>query len=177
MFLIELFINMLKQEIDKINGNYVEQEEKNQPLIEVDTSVDDTYVKEEELKIEIHKKINQIDSYERLISTKEELEDRFGKLSDKLIIYMYQEWFEHLANKLKIKKVKQTKDKVEIIIDKEILDKINGEKFFLETLKVNTKFKFSMLGKNLIISLNITNLDKHFIYYLIDLLFVIEKAI
>ena len=174
---IELFMNMLKQEIDKINGNYVEKEETNQPLIEVDTSVDDTYVKEEELKIEIHKKINQIDSYEKLISTKEELEDRFGKLSDKLIIYMYQEWFEHLANKLKIKKVKQSKDKVEIIIYKEILDKLNGEKFFLETLKVNTKFKFNMLGKNLIISLNITNLDKHFIYYLIDLLFVIEKAI
>jgi len=174
---IELFMNMLKQEIDKLNGNYIEQEETSQPLIEVDTSVDDTYVKEEELKIEIHKKINQIDSYDKLISTKEELEDRFGKLSDKLIIYMYQEWFEHLANKLKIKKVNQTKDKVEIIIDKEILDKINGEKFFLEALKVNTKFKFNMMGKNLIISLNINNLEKHFIYYLIDLLFAIEKTI
>jgi transcription-repair coupling factor (superfamily II helicase) len=174
---IELFMNLLKQEIDKVKGIYEEQEESLQPLIEVDTSVDDSYVKEEDLKIEIHKKINQIDSYDKLMSTKEELEDRFGKLSDKLIIYMYQEWFEHLANKLKIKKVNQTKDKVEIFIDKEILDKINGEKFFLDVLKVNTKFKFNMLGKNLIISLNINGLDKHFIYYLIDLLFVIEKAI
>ena len=173
---IELFMKMLKQEIDKINGIEYKEDESNQPLIEVDTSVDDSYVKEEELKIEIHKKINQIDSYETLISTKEELEDRFGKLSDKLIIYMYQEWFEHLANKLKIKKVNQTKDKVEIVIDKEILEKLNGEKLFLEVLKINTKFKFSMMGKNLIISLNINNLDKHFIYYLIDVLFVIEKA-
>lgn len=173
---IELFMKMLKQEIDKINGIEYKEDESNQPLIEVDTSVDDSYVKEEELKIEIHKKINQIDSYETLISTKEELEDRFGKLSDKLVIYMYQEWFEHLAHKLKIKKVNQTKDKVEIVIDKEILEKLNGEKLFLEVLKINTKFKFSMMGKNLIISLNINNLDKHFIYYLIDVLFVIEKA-
>ena len=58
-----------------------------------------------------------------------------------------------------------------------ILEKINGEKFFLDALKINTKFKFNMMGKNLIISLNINNLDKHFIYYLIDLLFVIENSI
>ena len=33
-----------------------------------------------------------------------------------------------------------------------------------------------MQGTNLIISLKTINLDKHFIYYLIDLLFVIDKA-
>lgn len=174
---IELFMSMLKQEIDKINGNYIEEQETSQPLINVDTSVDDSYVSEDDLKIEIHKKINEIDCYDKLISTKNELEDRFGKLSDKLIIYMYQEWFEHLANKLKIKKVNQTNSKVEIIIDKELLEKINGEKLFLEVLKVNHKFQFNIIGKNLKISLNIQNLEKHFIYYLIDLLFVIEKAI
>ena len=35
----------------------------------------------EELKIEIHQKINEIDSYEKLLDTKKELEDRFGKVS------------------------------------------------------------------------------------------------
>ena len=90
---------------------------------------------------------------------------------------MYEEWFEHLANKLKITKVKQTVNSVEITIDKELLDSLNGEKLFISALQVNNKFKFNMQGKNLIISLPIKGLDKHFIYYLIDLLFVIEKAI
>jgi len=34
-----------------------------------------------------------------------------------------------------------------------------------------------MFAGSLIINLNTKNLDKHFIYYLIDLLFIIEKAI
>ena len=173
---IELFTELLKQEIDKLKGIEVTEEEDTQPLIEVDTYIDDNYVKEEELKIEIHKKINEIDSYDKLISVQKELEDRFGKISDKLLIYMYEEWFEALANKLKIRKVKQTNNAVEVMLDKEITSKIDGEKLFLDTLKINNNFKFGMIGGNLIISLRIDNLEKHFIYYLIDLLFVIESA-
>ena len=174
---IELFTQMLKQEIDKLKGIEVNEEVDTQPLIEVDTYIDDNYVKEEELKIEIHKKINEIDSYDKLLSVQKELEDRFGKISDKLLIYMYEEWFESLANKLKIKKVKQTNNTVELMLDKEILNNINGEQLFLETLKINSNFSFRMLGNNLIITLRIDNLEKHFIYYLIDLLFVIQKSI
>lgn len=173
---IELFTELLKQEIDKLKGIEVTEEEDTQPLIEVDTYIDDNYVKEEELKIEIHKKINEIDSYDKLTSVQKELEDRFGKISDKLLIYMYEEWFEALANKLKIRKVKQTNNAVEVMLDKEITSKIDGEKLFLDTLKINNNFKFGMIGGNLIISLRIDNLEKHFIYYLIDLLFVIDKA-
>ena len=173
---IELFTELLKQEIDKLKGIEVTEEEDTQPLIEVDTYIDDNYVKEEELKIEIHKKINEIDSYDKLISVQKELEDRFGKISDKLLIYMYEEWFEALANKLKIRKVKQTNNNIEIMLDKEFVSNIDGEKLFLDTLKINNNFKFGMIGGNLIISLRIDNLEKHFIYYLIDLLFVIESA-
>ena len=173
---IELFTELLKQEIDKLKGIEVTEEEDTQPLIEVDTYIDDNYVKEEELKIEIHKKINEIDSYDKLISVQKELEDRFGKISDKLLIYMYEEWFEALANKLKIRKVKQTNNNIEIMLDKEFVSNIDGEKLFLDTLKINNNFKFGMIGGNLIISLKIDNLEKHFIYYLIDLLFVIDKA-
>ena len=174
---IELFMKLLKQEIEKIKGNEIYEEEDTKPLIEVNTSVSDSYVKEEDLKIEIHKKINEIDSYDKLILVQKELEDRFGKLSDELIIYMYEEWFEHLANKLKINKVKQTKDKIEIILDKEILDKVNGEYLFIEAMKINPKFKFKSLGKNLIIILEINKLEKHFIYYLIDLLNALENSL
>ena len=89
---------------------------------------------------------------------------------------MYEEWFEALANKLKIKRVKQTNNTVEIMLDKEITSKIDGEKLFLDTLKISNNFKFGMMGGNLIITLKTINLEKHFIYYLIDLLFVIDKA-
>jgi len=170
-------MKMLKQEIDKLKGVYVAEEEDTQPLIEVDTAIKDSYVKEEDLKIEIHKKINQIDTKEKLIEVKNELEDRFGKLDEDMIVYMYEEWFEKLAVNLNINKIKQGKDFVEITLDKDMTSKINGEVLFLESLKITSNFKFKMFAGSLIINLNTKNLDKHFIYYLIDLLFIIEKAI
>ena len=88
---VELFLEMLEEEVNKLKGIPTEEkEEDTQPLIEVETSIDDKYASEEELKIEIHKKINSIDSVDKLISVKEELEYRFGKLDDTVIIYMYE---------------------------------------------------------------------------------------
>jgi len=175
---IELFMKMLKQEIDKLKGIQIEEEKTDsQPLIDVNTSIKDSYVVEEDLKIEIHKKINEINSKEKLLEIQAELEDRFGKLDDDMIIYMYEEWFENFATKLNISKVKQSKDLVEITLDKENTSKLNGELLFLEIIKLSSNFKFKMFAGSLIISLNTKNLDKHFIYYLIDLLLIIEKAI
>lgn len=174
---IELFMKMLKQEIDKLKGIEIKEEEDTQPLIDVDTAIKDTYVKEEELKIEIHKKINQIDTKDKLIEVKNELEDRFGKLDEDMLIYMNEEWFEKLALNLNINRIKQGKDFVELTLDKDLSSKINGEVLFLESLKLTSNFKFKMFAGCLTVNLNTKNLDKHFIYYLIDLLFIIEKAI
>ena len=174
---IELFMKMLKQEIDKLKGIEVKEEEDTQPLIDVETSIKDTYVKEEDLKIEIHKKINQIDTKEKLLEVKSELEDRFGKLDDEMLIYMYEEWFEKFATKLNINRIKQSKDFIELTLDKDLTNKINGETLFLESLSITSNFKFKMFAGCLTIGLNLKNLDKHFIYYLIDLLFIIEKSI
>ena len=174
---IELFSKMLKQEIDKLNGNYEEEQVENQPLIEVDTSIDDNYVSDEDLKIEIHKKINEINSYEKLMEVKEYLTDRFGRLDQKLIIYMYEEWFESIASKLNIKKVNQNINEIELYFNEELTSKINGDKLFMNVLNISHNFKFKMYAGKLVIVLNLKGLEKHFIYYLIDLLFEVEKAI
>ena len=174
---IELFMKMLKQEIDKLKGIQIKEEEDTQPLIDVDTAIKDSYVKEQDLKIEIHKKINQIDTKDKLLEVKNELEDRFGKLDEDMLIYMYEEWFEKLAIQLNINRIKQGRDFVEITLDKNLTSKVNGETLFLESLKITSNFKFKMFAGCLTIVLNTKNLEKHFIYYLIDLLFIIQKAI
>ena len=62
---------MLNEEVNKLKGISVEKENTDtQPLIEVETTIDDKYATEEELKIEIHQKINKIDSIETLNKTK-----------------------------------------------------------------------------------------------------------
>lgn len=176
---VELFLKMLNEEVDKLKGIPHQEEEVNetQPLVEVATSIDDAYVDATDLKIEIHQKINQIDSKERLQKVKEELEDRFGTLSEDVIIYMHEELFEHLASDLGIKKVNQTKNFIAITLPVSISDNIDGDKLFMEVCSLTRKFRFGMKNKELIITLDTINLDKHYIYYLLDLLDIIKASL
>ena len=175
---VELFLDMLNEEVSKLKGINIEKDENDtQPLIEVETTIDDKYAKEEELKIEIHQKINKIDSIESLNKTKEELEDRFGILDENVIIYMYEELFEKEMQKLSIKKVNQTKNFIAITLTKELTHKIDGELLFLDVISLTRKFRFSMKNEELTITLDTVGLDKHFIYYLIDMVDILKKAI
>ena len=176
---IELFMQMVNEEINKLKGKTQKEEETKDtpPLIDVSTTIEDKFVEDEELKIEIHKKICNIDSYESLNKIKNELEDRFGKLSDDLIIYMHEELFEKEAKKLNINNIRQTKNSIEITLDKELTNKIDGETLFFETTNLSRMFRFSMKLEKLVITLDTIKLDKHFIYYLLDLLKIIEKSI
>ena len=173
---IDVFLKMLDEEISQLKGEKKDIiNEDNQPLVEVATSISDKYVEEEELKIYIHQKINQIDSVDSMENLKQELEDRFGRLEEDLVIYMYQELFEKKAAKLKIKNVKQTKNFVEIWLPAELTNSIKGDNLFLDVMKLSRMFRFSMKANCLVIVLDTVKLDKHFIYYLYDLLNIIEK--
>ena len=167
---ISLYLKMVEDEIKRQNGEDVYEETEKPSLINVETHISDDYVSDEDLKIEIHQKINEIDSYNKLIDVKNELEDRFGRISEDLIIYMYEEWFEKLASKLKIIKVTQTDRLITLELPTEISEKVKGDKLFLEAYSITPKFQFKYFNKHIIISLPIKQLDKHFIYYLVELL-------
>lgn len=169
---IDLYLKILDEEVKKLKGDSVinEEEEDTLPLLDVETHIDDAYVDDTELKIEIHQKINQIDSYEKLIKIKQELEDRFGKLKESIIIYMYEEWFEKLAKKSQISEVKQTKNSIELIFDPVATEKIDTEDLFLESFKITPMFRFQSRGNKMIIVLDTIKLERHPVYYLIELL-------
>ena len=174
---IEMFMQMLDNEIKRLKGIEVEERQDYTPLINVETAIEDNYIPDNDIKIEIHKKINQIDSYNKLNEVKDELIDRFGKLDESILAYMYEELFEKKANELKINKIIQTKNFIEVYIPKEITDVIDGSKLFVEISKISRMFRFSMRNKQLIIILDTVKLDKHFIFYLNDLLDIIKKNI
>ena len=168
---IDLYLKMLKEAVDKLKGTYVETKESDsiKPIIEVDTHISNDYVSEDDLKIEIHKKINEIDGIDKLLSVKEELEDRFGKISKEMELYMYEEWLEKLGNKLEVKTIKQTNTFIELEISKEISNKIDGEKLFYTAYEISKNFKLKQVDGKIHIILTLVNLDKHNVFYLIDL--------
>ena len=173
---IDLYLKMLNDEINHLNNNNssdegtLEDENDSKPLINVTTHIDDSYVSEDDLKIEIHRKINSIIDENTFNSIKNELEDRFGKLDDDLIIYMYEEWFEKLAKKLKISNVHQLKNSIELVFPSSVVAKMDTETVFMDAFHITNMFRFISRGSNLVIVLDIIKLDKHPIFYLVDLL-------
>ena len=174
---IDLYLRMLNDEINRRNDNIEEVEEvveetanENKSFLNVTTHIDDSYVQEDDLKIEIHKIINSVDSREKFESVKLELEDRFGKISEDVIIYMYEEWFENLAKKLKVSNVHQNKNSIEIVFPRTVGSKFKVDEIFMDAYYVSNMFRFANKGSNLVIILDIIKLDKHPVYYLVELL-------
>lgn len=174
---INLYMQMIEEEMKKLKGEEVKTDESPTALINVSTHISDDYVKDDEIKIEIHNKINEIESKETLEQIKSELEDRFGKVDESLIIYMYEEWFEKLASSLNIKRVTQTRNFVELELPEDISNNLKADKLFLESYNINPNLKFKYQSKRIKISLMIKTNDKHFLYTFVPLLELIKSYI
>ena len=168
---ISLYMKMIEDEIKRQQGEFAPEEDKEtQALINVSTHISDTYVTDEDIKIEIHQKINEIDSYEKMLEIKNELEDRFGKVTDDMLVYMYEEWFEKLAKKYNIKQVVQTDRSVEITLPEDVSSNIKGDKLLIEAMNLSRSFNIKYVNKKISILLYTKDLPKHFIFYIVTLL-------
>jgi transcription-repair coupling factor (superfamily II helicase) len=168
---ISLYMKMVDEEIKKLSGEEVIEEDTDaKSLVNVSTHISDDYVSDEDIKIEIHQLINEVKDYDSLVNIKNILEDRFGKITPDMEVYMYEEWFEKLAKRLEITKVKQTERMVELEIPAKYSALVKGDKLFLEAYSINPGFLFKYLNKEIIITLPIKQNDKHFLYYLVPLL-------
>ncbi|MCX4364506.1 MAG: transcription-repair coupling factor [Bacilli bacterium] len=167
---LDLYTQMVQEEISRQKGETLPTDEEQMPLIEVANHISDDYVSEENIKIEIHKMISEIKDKESFLRVKEEIEDRFGTISEELEIYMYEEWFEKLADRLHINRVRQYNNTIEVAIPEKVSNKLEGDKLFLVSYNINPKFRLSYKNKEIHIALPLLHLEKHFIYYMVDTL-------
>ena len=178
---IDLYLKMLNDAIKKSKGEEVEEQDEDKknekPLISVSTHIDDDYVMDTELKILIHKKINMVDSYNSFCNIKEELEDRFGKLSEEMIIYMYEEWFEKLAKGFGIINIQDNEKMVDIELPKELSSMIQGDKLFIESYNLNHNFKLNYKNNCIHVILEKNKLEQHYLMYLIGILIKIKEML
>ncbi len=172
---INLYMQMIEEEMQRLKGEEVPKDESPKALINVSTHISDDYVQDDEIKIEIHNKINEINSQESFEKIKTELEDRFGKLNEEIIIYMYEEWFERLAQSLNITHVTQTSNFIQVELPEELSNNLKADKLFLESYNINPNLKFKYQNKRIMISLIIKKDAKHFLYTFVPLLELIKS--
>lgn len=175
---IDLYLKMLKEEVDKLKGIEVQKDDESvKPLIEVDTHISSEYVPDDEIKLEIHKLINDISSKSDIDNLITILNDRFGNVTEEMVVYMHEEWFEKQAKCLDITNTKQTKTYVEIVLPQCVSKQLDGEKLFFSAYEISRYFRFSYTDNMIHIILDTIKLDKHFVYYLNDLLDVVINDI
>lgn len=168
---IELYMKMLNNEIKILKGEKIEEEKiKQTPLIEVNNHIDNNYVSEEELKLTIHKMINNITNIDSYNDIKKELEDRFGRLDNNMIIYMNEELFESYLRNLEGKILINNDLFIEIVFSKEISEKIDYEDLIVTSLNISKDIIFSYKDNKLHIKLKKYNNDKSYIITLNNLL-------
>ena len=170
---IDLYLEMLKDEIAIQRGEKVDPDEiSTTPTIKVQVNkfIDDNYVANDFIKIEIHRKIANIQSRENIDSLIDELKDRFGIPSKEIILYMYEKLFEYLAKEKGIEKIRETKNNVTFILSKEHSSNINGEYLFMKANDISKFIRFTYRLDKLNIIIDTIKLDKHYLYYIVELL-------
>ena len=169
---IDLYMHMLENEIKKLKGLEVEEtvEEETKEVIQISNHIKDKYVEEEDLKIEIHKIINNIETEKDLIETKNNLEDRFGTIDNDMFIYMNEELFNKLTKKQGVMNVIDNNLYIELIFNKEQSNSFNYEELFMKSIEITNNFKFEYKNNLLHLKIMKKDLQEHPLIYLNKLL-------
>jgi len=174
---IDLYLEMLKDEIAVQKGEKEETVDLDEPdtsiKVRVNKYIDSNYVKNDYVKMEMHRKIASITSKEDINLLVEEFTDRFGKPSKDIELYMQEKLFEYLAATKGVEKIRTTKNHITFILSKEASKKVNGEYLFTKANEISKFIRFSYKLDQINIILDTIKLPKHYLYYIVDLLEVV----
>jgi transcription-repair coupling factor (superfamily II helicase) len=171
---IDLYLEMLKDEIAIQKGEKEETEDLDEPdtsiKVRVNKYIDSNYVKNDYVKMEMHRKISNIKSKEDIILLIEEFTDRFGKPSQDIELYMQEKLFEYLAETKGVEKIRTTKNHITFVLSKEASKKVNGEYLFTKANDISKFIRFAYKLDQINIILDTIKLPKHYLYYIVELL-------
>ena len=140
---IDMYLKILDEEIHKNSESKEDIKEKDASLSKVYASryIDKTYIDNEDVRIEIHKKIDKIYSLKDLSNLEEELVDRFGNYSQDLELYMHEKLFNSLIKKLDVIKVEDNFKEISLFISDEKTKTMDGTKLFLSSHDISDRIK------------------------------------
>ncbi len=155
---IDLYMKMLNDTILEKQGKKVNSGYKEIGNVLTNRSIPLTYISDDGVRIEIHKKIALVSNTRELKALIKELNDRFGKYDAKLEYYMYEKLFKKLCSKLGVEKIINNPSQVIIIFSKEASVKLNGELLFMKSMVFGNKINFAFIEQRMQIILNILDI-------------------
>ncbi|MCF7924061.1 MAG: transcription-repair coupling factor [Candidatus Izimaplasma sp.] len=172
---IDMYMKILEEEIHKVQGKETDKTKQKGVKAHVSKFIDKDYIEDDYIKIEMHKKIKNVKSINDINNLLSEIEDRFGNYSIELEIYIYEQLFEYFTKKLKIEKIKENKTNKTLIVSKTGTKMMAGDKIFKSGIDVSKEIRFAYKNDQIHIILDTINLDKHWLFTIVEFLEKIAK--
>ncbi|MDY0276597.1 MAG: transcription-repair coupling factor [Acholeplasma sp.] len=164
-FIDSVGLEMYMQLLDEtINGKDELKPLEDSTGIYANRTIDDNYITEDSVRIEIHKKVSRINTLKDVNDLRIELEDRFGRLSVELLTYMYEKLLKKQFSKIGVYKVDHGKESVKLFISKEKSQEIIGDKLFLIAEKFIYNVKLGYLKEEVSIEIKYSKASEHWIF-------------
>ena len=118
----DLYVKFLGAAIRRLKGEKVEEEIETTVDIKIDSFIPSDFIEDEEVKIEVYKKISVIENLDEYSELLDELIDRFGDIPVEIENLMNISLIKAIANKNKIKNIIQIDNKVrlELVTNKDL---------------------------------------------------------
>ncbi|MDD4211833.1 MAG: transcription-repair coupling factor [Bacilli bacterium] len=146
---LDMYMKLLADAMREAQGIKKPESEDKSWDIEVSKHVDEIYVGDDEVKIYIHKAIASIKTKEDKEHLKEELLDRFGKLTPEIAFYMEKKYLDYLMSQCGIEDVKESPHEVRVHFLRERSETMNGAKLFQRANQLSPLFKFEYRGRKI----------------------------
>jgi len=163
---IELYMKLLEEAVTGISLD--RPKETTIEEVYAPRHIDPNYVSQDSVRIEIHKRIAELNHIKDIEDLKIELVDRFGALDAELLLYMYEKLFKKLSSKIGVQKTIVESHQVTLVLSMEASQKTDGKKLFEKAEAFSSQIRLGYMKGHIHIIL-ITKFEKQHWLYLFGL--------
>ena len=140
---MDMYMKLLSETINELKGTIKEEPTIRKYNIDIERHIDPSYVSEEEIRIDIHKSISKIKSRNQIKELIDEYTDRYGKLSDNVILYMEEKYLEFLLKASGVETFKEQGKIVYFVFDEQKTEKIKLNDLKKIIIEQQIKYRFA----------------------------------
>ncbi|MCZ2492002.1 transcription-repair coupling factor [Dellaglioa carnosa] len=139
----DLYTQMLTEAVNKKQGKKVDPKSDSEIEINIEAYLPSTYIDDQRQKIEIYKRIRQLDTYDQYLEVQGDLIDRFGEFPTEVNNLMEVGLLKLFADKALVEKIKKDKDQLIVSVSEKGTTLLGTEAIFkaLSTTKLKASLK------------------------------------
>ncbi|MGB4129455.1 MAG: transcription-repair coupling factor [Acholeplasmatales bacterium] len=160
---LEMYLKLLEEVVDEQKGIKKEKVVDDETILSK-RQISKEYISNDEVRLEIHKRIADVNNLNDITNLIIELEDRFGFVDNDLKEYMYEKLFYKLANEIGVEKIDKTSTDITLIISEEKSKDIDGLKLFTTIEETGYQINLKYIRNNIHITLVYDGTKENYLY-------------